>query len=187
MSDVRPQVHHLLAPGFVLRPFTAADASSFAEAVRESMTTVGKWMTWAHAEYTDNDALIWFAACEASRASGSAHEFGIFRPDGIALVGGAGLNQFKVSNGFCNLGYWVRQSAQRQGAALAAISVLSEFAFKELKQSRVEIVVAAGNTASLAVAQRSGAEHECLAQNRLQLHGKPVAAHVFSLVPRAEA
>lgn len=186
-STERPRMPHLLAHGFILRPFTVADASSFASGVRESMATVGKWMTWAHAGYSDGDALAWFAACEASRACGSAHEFGIFRPDGITFVGGAGLNQFNVANGFCNLGYWVRESAQRQGAALAAVAVLSEFAFKELKQSRVEIVVAAGNSASLSVAHRSGATHECLAQNRLQLHGKPVAAHVFSLLPRAEA
>ena len=178
---------HLLEPGFVLRPFTAADASSFAEGVRESMATVGKWMTWAHAEYTDNDALTWFAACEASRANGSAHEFGIFRSDGTTFIGGAGLNQFNVPNAFCNLGYWVRESAQRQGGALAAIRALSKFAFKELKQWRVEIVVAAGNTPSLAVARKAGATHECQAQNRLLLHGKPVAAHVFSLLPQAEA
>ena len=103
------EMPQLLVPGFVLRPFTAADASSFAESVRESMATVGKWMTWAHAEYTDNDALAWFAACETSRASGSAHEFGIFRPDKITFIGGAGLNQFNVPNAFCNLGYWVRE------------------------------------------------------------------------------
>lgn len=31
------------------------------------------------------------------------------------LVGGCGLNQFNDVNGFCNLGYWVRQSWQPRG------------------------------------------------------------------------
>jgi RimJ/RimL family protein N-acetyltransferase len=177
----------LLARDFVLRPFAAADAPSFAEGVRESMSTVGKWMSWAHSEFTDKDALAWFAVCEASRTSGSAHEFGIFRPDGITFVGGAGLNQFNVQNAFCNLGYWVRESAQRQGAALAAIGALSGFAFNELQQYRVEIVVADGNTPSLSAARKAGATHECLAQNRVLLHGRPVAAHVFSMLPGAGA
>jgi ribosomal-protein-serine acetyltransferase len=174
----------LHAAGFLLRPFVASDAPAFAAAVRESTSTVGKWMSWAHAGYTEREALAWFAQCDAGRASGSAHEFGIFRLDGETLVGGAGLNQFNTVNGFCNLGYWVRESAQRQGAALAAIGALAEYAFGPLEQGRVEIVVAIQNTASLAVAHKSGAFHESLAPNRLRLHGKPVAAHVLSLIPR---
>jgi ribosomal-protein-serine acetyltransferase len=63
----------------------------------------------------------------------------------------------------------------------------TQYAFQQLKQSRVEIVVTAENTPSFAVARKAGATHECLAQNRLQLRGKPVAAHVFSLVPEAGA
>jgi RimJ/RimL family protein N-acetyltransferase len=172
----------LLTDRFVLRPFTAADAPSFAAAVRESMASVGQWMSWAHAAYTTDEALSWFAFCDAARAAGSAHEFGIFLADGETLVGGAGLNQFNTVNAFCNLGYWVRASQQRQGAALAAVNVLAPHAFDELKLSRVEIVIADGNLPSIAVARKAGATHECLARKRLQLRGRPVDAHVFSLV-----
>ncbi|MGO4477095.1 GNAT family N-acetyltransferase [Massilia sp. 2TAF26] len=171
---------------FLLRPFAAADASSFAEAVRESMASVGQWMSWAHAGYTKDEALSWFDFCDGSRAAGSAHEFGIFLEDDRTLVGGAGLNQFNTVNGFCNLGYWVRASQQRRGAALAAVHLLARHAFDALKLSRVEIVIADGNLPSLAVARKAGAVHECLARNRLQLHGGPVAAHVLSLVPEQD-
>jgi RimJ/RimL family protein N-acetyltransferase len=176
----------LHAGRFLLRPFTAADASSFAAAVRESMASLGQWMGWAHGGYTEDEALSWFAFCDASRAAGSAHEFGIFLEDGKTLVGGAGLNQFNTQHGFCNLGYWVRASQQRQGAALAAVQVLARHAFEALQLSRVEIVIADGNLPSLAVARKAGAVHECLARNRLQLHGGPVAAHVLSLVPEQD-
>jgi RimJ/RimL family protein N-acetyltransferase len=150
------------------------------------MASVGQWMNWAHAAYTEEQALSWFAYCDAARADGSAHEFGIFLADGENLVGGAGLNQFNTVNAFCNLGYWVRASAQRQGAALAATSALVRHAFGELKQSRVEIVIADGNLPSIAVARKAGAVHECLARNRLQLRGRAVDAHVFSLVPELD-
>jgi RimJ/RimL family protein N-acetyltransferase len=168
---------------FLLRPFTPADAPAFAEAVCESMASVGQWMSWAHAAYSTDEALSWFAFCDAARAAGNAHEFGIFLDDGQTLVGGAGLNQFNTVNSFCNLGYWVRASRQRQGAALAAVDALARHAFGALKQSRVEIVVADGNLPSLGVARKAGATHECLARNRLQLRGRPVDAHVLSLVP----
>src|SRR5512133_1441142 len=94
---------------YVFRPFEMKDARSFVAAVRESMSTVGAWMTWASSDYSEAQALAWFAACDESRASGSGHEFGIFGLDEVSLIGGAGLNQFNSAHAFCNLGYWVRE------------------------------------------------------------------------------
>jgi len=168
---------------FLLRPFTTADAPAFAAAVRESAASLGPWMGWAHAAYTVDEARSWIAFCEAARAAGHAHEFGIFLDDGETLVGGAGLNQLNTVHAFCNLGYWVRTSQQRQGAALAAVGALTRYAFEVVKQARVEIVIADGNLPSMAVARKAGAVHECLARKRLQLRGAAVDAHVFSLVP----
>ncbi|MES2163465.1 MAG: GNAT family N-acetyltransferase [Pseudomonadota bacterium] len=168
---------------YLLRPFVVADAQAFAAAVRESAASVGRWMPWAHDAYSEEQALSWFEWCDASRADGSAHEFGIFLADGQTLIGGGGLNQLNAVHGFCNLGYWVRESAQRQGAAVAAASALAAYAFGQLQLSRVEIVVAAGNQPSLAVARKAGAMHECLARNRLRLREGSVDAHVFSLIP----
>ncbi len=168
---------------YILRPFRASDAPAFAAAVRESMATVGVWMSWAHASYNEDQALAWFAMCDTARAQGGDQEFGIFRADNASFVGGAGLNQFNHAHGFCNLGYWVRASEQRQGAGLEAVHALLPLAFEQLQLSRVEIVVADGNVPSQALARRAGATYECLARNRLQLHGRAVAAHVFSIVP----
>src|SRR5438094_579600 len=114
---------------FLLRPLTPSDAPALALAVRESTSTVGRWMSWAHPGYSEDDALAFVGACDAGQLDGSAHEFGIFGADGRHFVGVAGLNQFNRPNLFCNLGYWVRESAQRQGAALAAIGALSRHAF----------------------------------------------------------
>ena len=100
-------------------------------------------------------------------------------------MGGCGLNQFNTVNGFCNLGYWVRQSWQRRGAALAAVEALSRLAIAELGQGRGEIVVAQANLPSIGVAERAGALRECLARNRLKVHGQFTDAYVFSLVPSA--
>ena len=41
------------------------------------------------------------------------------------------------------------------------------------------------NLASRAVAERIGAQFECIARNRLILRGRPVAAAVYSLVPES--
>jgi RimJ/RimL family protein N-acetyltransferase len=167
---------------FILRPFMDSDAPAMSAAVQESMGTVGRWMSWAKPDFSEYDAACWFASCNQSRASGVAHEFGIFDHDG-QFVGGCGLNTIQSLNKLCNLGYWVRRSRQGHGAAAQATLALRDLAFQRLALSRVEIVVADGNHASIAVARKVGAMYECLAQNRLQLHGQPVAAHVFSLTP----
>jgi ribosomal-protein-serine acetyltransferase len=173
------QKHMLPAGSFILRPYHETDAEDMSSAVRESAETVGRWMTWAKPDFSEYDAVCWFEHCSRSRAEGTAHEFGIFSSAG-QFVGGCGLNQFSTINKFCNLGYWVRRSHQRIGAATAAVLALRELALHRLGLSRVEIVVAEGNVASIGVARKAGATHECLARNRLQLHGKPVSAHVFS-------
>lgn len=173
----------LAADDYLLRPLVSTDAPALAAAVRESMASLGTWMSWAHPAFDEADALAWIATCAAARTDGSAHEFGVFSRDGHRYVGAAGLNQFNRTNRFCNLGYWVRASTRRQGAGLAAIRALACYAFDRLGQTRVEIVVAEDNLPSLALARKAGAIHECLARNRLDLHGRPVAAHVLSLVP----
>lgn len=177
------QMQSLESGKFVLRPASDQDAPSIVEAVRESMATVGAWMSWATPSYSHAEAIAWIQACETSRAAGTGYEFGIFTSATGRFVGAAGLNQFNKVNNFCNLGYWVRESAQRQGGATAAVAALRNYAFNGLGLVRVEIVAAVNNAPSLSVARRAGATLECTARNRLQLHGKAVDACVFSLIP----
>lgn len=171
------------AHGLVLRPFDDGDAPAFATAARESVQSVGRWMPWCHASYTQRDALDWFALCRSSETSGTAFEFGVFGADARELLGGAGLNLINRQHALCNLGYWVRESRQRRGIATDCAATLIQFGFATLGLSRIEIVVAQGNEASVAVARKAGGLLECVARNRLLIHGTPLPALVFSLIP----
>jgi RimJ/RimL family protein N-acetyltransferase len=168
---------------YMLRPLEDEDAYAMAEAVRESAASISRWMDWAHAAYTPDEALAWIVACREARADGVSHEFGVFDPADGCLVGAAGLNRIDALHGTANLGYWTRASRQRQGVALAATRALQGFAFETLGLTRVEIVVAEGNEGSVAVARLAGGSRECLALNRLRVGGRPVPAHVFALLP----
>jgi ribosomal-protein-serine acetyltransferase len=179
IADVRRQEAMIPAGSFILRPYQLADASALSAGVRESGATVGRWMSWAKPDFSEYDAVCWFEQCNQARAAGKAHEFGIFDADG-RFVGGCGLNECSAANKMCNLGYWVRQSRQREGAAIAAVAALRDFGFGQLGFARIEIVVAEGNVASIRVAEKAGAQHECVAQCRLQVHGRPMSAHIFS-------
>ncbi|MEO6856716.1 MAG: GNAT family N-acetyltransferase [Rhodoferax sp.] len=172
----------LSAPGLLLRPFRASDAPAFTEAVLESLALLQPWMPWSHAGYSEADALEWFRFTHAGREAGTHHEFGVFSEDGGRFLGGAGLSQFHPTHRNCNLGYWVRQSAQRQAVASRCVKVLADYAFSTLHMHRVEISAAVGNAASAAAARKAGAVWECVARNKLWLHGRAVDADVFSVV-----
>ncbi|MEY2893610.1 MAG: hypothetical protein RJA98_3518 [Pseudomonadota bacterium] len=173
----------LRAPGLLLRPFVPSDTDAFVAAVRESASSVGRWMPWCHAGYSVDEARTWFGHCARGWALDGDLEFGLFADDGVTLLGGAGLNQFNLDHNFCNLGYWVRSEAQRQGVATRAARALAAHALGALGQTRVEIVMAAGNTASEGVARRLGAQCEGVARNRLVIGLTPVPAHVYALLP----
>jgi RimJ/RimL family protein N-acetyltransferase len=114
--------------------------------------------------------------------SKEAYEFAAF-DTANQYVGGAGLNQFNKVNNFANLGYWIRQSRQRRGFATEVVAILTNFGFQTLGLTRIEIVVASENVPSRRVAEKSRAQLECVARNRLLIRGVPMAAVVYSLVP----
>lgn len=173
----------ITSAGLLLRPFEDRDAENFAAAARESAASVGRWMSWCHPAFSERDALNWFQLCRAGLASGSSHEFGIFSQTSNEFLGGAGLNAINPQHLFCNLGYWVRQSAQRRGVASRTVSALLPYAFNQLGLQRVEIVVALGNAPSEGVARKCGAQLEGIARNRLQIGGQAVPATVFAILP----
>jgi RimJ/RimL family protein N-acetyltransferase len=141
-------------------------------------------MPWCSDDFSVQQALEWFANCRARQALGLAFEYGIFCPSTGSLLGGAGLNAIRQDHKFCNLGYWIRQSRQREGIAVRCVQALAARAFDELGLHRVEIIVAVGNVASEGVAVKAGAVREGVARNRLYVFGKPTSAHVFSMVPQ---
>ncbi len=176
----------LRSANFVFRPFVPDDAPAFVDAVLESTATLAPWMPWAHEQYAMAEALGWIGWCQQGWEERASFEFGIFDAASGRFVGGCGLNQFNHLHGYCNLGYWVRQSFQRRGAATEAIRALSGFAFTELPVGRLEIAVGVGNTASLSAARKAGAVEEGIARQRLKLRERFIDAHILSLVPPAK-
>ena len=177
----------LTANDLCIRPFLEADVPAFVGAVRESVDTVGAWMPWCHAGYSDAEARSWFEQCLANFDAASAYDLGIFTSDGGTLLGGVSINQINIQHGFGNVGYWVRQSRQRQRVATRAVQLIGRYGFSSLKLTRLEIVVVVDNLASRGVAEKVGAVYECIARNRLVVDGKPMHAVVYSITPGRRA
>jgi ribosomal-protein-serine acetyltransferase len=97
-------------------------------------------------------------------------------------VGATGLNQLDVLNRRANLGYWLHTARTGRGYATRSVRLVARWAVVELGLHRLDIVMAVGNHASRAVAERVGAYHEGVLRSALLLHGEHHDAHSFSLV-----
>ena len=118
------------------------------------MDTVGKWMDWRRADYSLDEAQTWIESCQQNSADGIAYEFALVDPKTGEFFGGVGINQINTAYNFANIGYWVRRSREGRGLATAAVQRLTEFAFKELKLTRVELVIRLDNLPSRRVAEK---------------------------------
>ncbi|HLX28153.1 MAG TPA: GNAT family N-acetyltransferase [Casimicrobiaceae bacterium] len=177
---VKPRT--LASDRVLLRPYRNDEAQLLYDAAIESLDTVGRWMPWCHDRYAIAESVAWVESCAERWRSGVEYAFGIFDHAG-RYIGGCGLNGFNRMHNFANLGYWIRQSRQRQGYAVDAVHTLSMFGFTTLRLTRIEIVVASENAPSRRVAEKAGATFECIARNRLLIRDVPHSAAVYSLIP----
>ena len=176
-------VEPLAAEYVILRKFESADSEQFVEAIRESEASVGKWLPWWKADYSQDEAHSWFQICDEAIAAGSAFDIGIFHKDSGLLIGSIAINRLEPAHRLASIGYWVRESQQGKGYCSEAVNRIKLFGFNELALARLEIVVLTENTASRQVAEKCGAKLESIAENRLVHQGRPAAAAVYSLLP----
>lgn len=166
----------------LLRPFVDGDALQFVQAARESAKTVGIWMPWWKADYSEEEALRWFEACGEGIAKKSEYDIGIFLADSGTFAGGISVNRIDADNRIANIGYWIRESMQNQGLCSRAVKRISEFGFEDLGLVRLEIIVLTENLASRRVAEKCGAKLEYIAENRLIHNDRPMPAAIYSLL-----
>jgi len=167
---------------FELLPVHSDCIAGLSEAVFESKEELIPWMSWCRPDYGISDTTQWVESRSEAWERGKEYSFVIADRWSNQIIGTCGLNHLNEINLFANLGYWVRTSRTREGAATEANRLFSEFGFSAVKLVRIEVVVAVGNFASEKVAKKVGALREDLLRNRLVHNGEVRDAHMFSLV-----
>lgn len=164
-----------------IRGYVEADSTELLEAVKESYTDLAPWMPWAHSAYSEDDSRSWVHATIQGRAANTLFDFAVLDANG-RYVGGCGVNQIQKAYACANLGYWIRSSAAGQGLAVAAASLVCDWAFHSTDLERLEILVAVGNDRSKRVAEKLGAVFEGRLRHRIPLRGRSFDALVFSVI-----
>jgi ribosomal-protein-serine acetyltransferase len=166
-----------------IRPVRKEDEAPWLDMIHETLADLRPWMSFAQQPPTRQDVHEWLQAQPKSWENGTNYAFAIQEVPTGGLLGSCILNQIDPHNRLANMVYWVRSSRRGQGIAGRAARLLAEFGFRRLQLLRIEIVVAEQNTASLRVAEKTGAKREGLLRNRILVGEKVFNAVMHSLIP----
>ena len=164
-----------------LRPFRPEDSRGLFAAVRESLSELNPWISWANEDYTEATAREYITITRARWEERTLFAFAI--ASGKEILGGCTLSSIHSVYRFCNLGYWVRTSCRGQGIAGSSAKLAARFGFENAGLIRAEIVIAVGNRASVRVAEKISAHYEGILLNRMVVGRSVYDAHMYSLVP----
>ncbi len=145
---------HFETERLLIRSPRPGDGQMLYEAVRESLEHLKPWMPWAHREISPETQEGIVREMHAHFLTRQDLPLFILRKDNGELVGGSGLHRFDWSVPRFEIGYWVRQRAQRQGFITEAVAGITHFAFSVLGAERVEIRMDDRNERSWRIAER---------------------------------
>lgn len=149
MPPIEPP--HLHAGDLRLRPPSERDVARLTEICQD--TEVQRW-TRVPSPYTEDDAQAFVHTASASLESGRGAHLVVMREDDVVLAAtGIDIDPRDLSG---QVGYWVAPEARRQGVAVRATRSLLRWAFEELSLAYVELITAAENPGSNAVATALG-------------------------------
>lgn len=168
----------------LLRPFRLEDAQETYDAVRESLTDLKPWMSWAYDGYSLNDTREFIRLTRARWQESTLFAFAITDARNGLILGGCSLSHIHPVYHLCNLGYWVRSSRHGNGIAGRATRIAARYAFEKAGLVRVEIVIAPENQASRRVAEKVGAHYEGILRNRMVVGREVYDAVMYSLIPQ---
>jgi len=167
----------------ILRPFHPDDSLQLYQAVRESLTELKPWMSWAHDAYGQQEAESFIRITRARWEEKSLFAFAIVDANNGDVLGGCSLSHKHPIYHFCNVGYWVRSSRHGAGIAGCAAKLAARYGFEHAGLIRAEIVMALGNEKSRRVAEKIGAHYEGILLNRMVVGTSILDAHMYSLLP----
>jgi RimJ/RimL family protein N-acetyltransferase len=107
--------------------------------------------------YSQAAALAHIARLRAKRDAGELLALAVTRRGAVPLGNVNLVFRFGADTRQAALGYWISPAARGQGLALAASRLLSDWSFRALSLTRIELLIEPHNAPSLRVAERLGA------------------------------
>lgn len=142
------------ADELVLRRWDPRWAAEAAEAVRESLPELKRYMPWASDSYDEAASRAYLETSVKGWSEGTEFNYGMFTAGGV-IVGAIGM-MTRMGPGVMEIGYWTRSSYAGRGYMTAAVRAITQVALALPGIERVAIRFDASNAASAAVAKKAG-------------------------------
>jgi RimJ/RimL family protein N-acetyltransferase len=169
--DGPPPPYRIETERLVIRCYEPRDAPLSKEAIDSSLEHLVPWMPWAEDEPQSVDEKVELMRRFRSQFdAGSNFIFGIFSRDETQQLGGTGLHPRNEPGGL-EIGYWVRESAARQGIVTESTAALTRVGFEICGADRIEIRIEPRNEASKGVPRKLGFVEEATLRRRLPGRG----------------
>ncbi|MFC9247723.1 GNAT family N-acetyltransferase [Streptomyces sp. NPDC057136] len=163
-----------------LRPLEPWRAQEFLAHIDRARPYVDPWIPWATFSTDLISATAVLQRYADKQAKDAARIYGIWLEG--ALVGGVMFTKFDATSGVCEIGCWLEADGEGRGLVTRACRALIDWAFKERGMSRVEWVVAAGNTRSIHVARRLGMTRDGVLRQSSVYRGKRHDSEIWSIL-----
>ena len=173
LFPVRADPYRLDGERVFVRPPERADYEAWANLRAQSRDFLVPWEpSWPPDALSRASFRARIARYSEDWRTDQAYNFFIFRLD-EELLGGIGLSNLRRGVAeTASLGYWVGEPFARQGYMTAALPLVLDFAFGQLRLHRVEAACLPSNIASRALLTKTGFQQEGRARQYLRIDGK---------------
>ena len=137
----------------VLVPLRREHAAALAALIEENRERLERWFPWTATSRSVADVERFAAWVEERTIDGEREAYVIVAAGKVA--GSIDLHDIECGRTFARIGYWLAARHGGRGVMTAAVRALARHAFAS-GIARLEIVAAAANGASRAVAERAG-------------------------------
>jgi ribosomal-protein-serine acetyltransferase len=161
-------------------PVEVEHAAALAELVQQNIAHLYTYLPAVTQLSTVEMARSHLLAAKVRAASGELLEWHIF-VDGI-LCGAIRLRDIDRDDRKAKIGYFLGSQFTGKGIVTSAVSAVLAYCFKHLHLNRIELRCAAGNSASMRVAERLGFSREGLLRQDECLNGVFIDQYVYGLL-----
>jgi len=148
--------------------------------VNSSRDALGQWLPWVDNARSEEEVreFLQLRACE--RSVDSSRTWLIMVDDVPAGV--CDLHDISRQDRRASLGYWLGDAFVGHGILPQALQQLMTIAFRQMQLHRLEIITAAANLRSCAVAERMGFQQEGVLRGYLHIRDRFWDARIYSLL-----
>lgn len=170
-----------LSDGVVsLRTWAIADVSAIVDALHDG--SAATWIVGMPHPYGPAEAREFLARAERELTTAEYAHLAVTDAASGRVLGAVGIN-FRHDRQAGEIGYWTHPAERGRGIAWRAVTLVTRWAFEELRLPRVELIIHPLNFQSQVVASRCGFRREGLLRSYLEHRGLRNDYYSFARLP----